>query len=81
MKYQMESASFDHAWVEIQNADGTNPTRVLTAAIHVYGGDFVHQPRSQWGPGPEVEQPYDVDQAQQEFAEANRRWAADRTTV
>ncbi|HEY8208410.1 MAG TPA: pre-peptidase C-terminal domain-containing protein, partial [Myxococcaceae bacterium] len=28
MKYQMDSAAFDHAWVEIQNSDGTNPTRL-----------------------------------------------------
>ena len=29
-----------------------NPVPKLTGAIHVYGGDFVNQPRSQWGPGP-----------------------------
>ena len=29
-----------------------NPADRLTGAIHVYGGDFVNQPRSQWGPGP-----------------------------
>ena len=51
-----------------------NTSGVLTAAIHVYGGDFVNEPRSQWGPGPERERPYDVDQAQQEFAAANRAW-------
>ena len=51
-----------------------NTSGMLTAAIHVYGGDFVNEPRSQWGPGPERERPYDVDQAQQEFAAANRAW-------
>ena len=51
-----------------------NTSGVLTAAIHVYGGDFVNEARSQWGPGPERERPYDVDQAQQEFAAANRAW-------
>ena len=51
-----------------------NNSGVLTAAIHVYGGDFVHEPRSQWGPGPMRERPYDVDQAQQQFADANRAW-------
>lgn len=51
-----------------------NTSGVLTAAIHVYGGDFVNEPRSQWGPGPQRERPYDVDQAQQEFAAANRAW-------
>src|SRR5438067_2621691 len=29
----------------------TNPLEKLTAAIHIYGGDFVNNPRSQWGPG------------------------------
>jgi len=51
-----------------------NTSGVLTAALHVYGGDFVNEPRSQWGPGPARERPYEVDQAQQEFADANRAW-------
>src|SRR5262245_49031871 len=38
----------------------TNPKDRLTAAIHVYGGDFVQQPRSQWGPGEMIERPYDM---------------------
>lgn len=54
----------------------TNPLATLTGAIHVYGGDFVNQPRSQWGPGEPLEQPYDIDVARREFAEANRRWLA-----
>jgi predicted metal-dependent enzyme (double-stranded beta helix superfamily) len=54
----------------------TNPRRQLTAAIHVYGGDFVNEPRSQWGPGPEVERPYDIDEARGQFAEANEVWRA-----
>jgi predicted metal-dependent enzyme (double-stranded beta helix superfamily) len=52
----------------------TNPTSRLTGAIHVYGGDFVNEPRSQWGPGDLVERPYDVVQAQQEFLDANEAW-------
>ncbi len=52
----------------------TNPLDHLTAAIHVYGGDFVNQPRSQWGPGERIERPYDVAQTQQQFAEANAAW-------
>ena len=52
----------------------TNPLNRLTAAIHVYGGDFVNEPRSQWGPGPVEERPYDIAVAQQQFAEANERW-------
>lgn len=51
-----------------------NPTRRLTGAIHVYGGDFVNQPRSQWGPGPREERPYSMDLVDEQFAEANRAW-------
>jgi predicted metal-dependent enzyme (double-stranded beta helix superfamily) len=51
-----------------------NPKDHLTAAIHVYGGDFVNEPRSQWGPGPLEERAYDLASAQQQFAEANDRW-------
>jgi predicted metal-dependent enzyme (double-stranded beta helix superfamily) len=50
-----------------------NPLDRLTAAIHVYGGDFVREPRSQWGPGEREEQPYDLDFVMREFAEANAR--------
>ena len=40
----------------------TNPSGPCSRrAIHVYGGDFVNQPRSQWGPGPLEERPYDID--------------------
>jgi predicted metal-dependent enzyme (double-stranded beta helix superfamily) len=51
-----------------------NPLDRLTGAIHVYGGDFVNQPRSQWGPGPREERPFDFDEAERQFAEANRAW-------
>lgn len=54
----------------------SNPLSQLTAAIHVYAGDFVNQPRSQWGPGAPVERPYDIDEARGEFAAANRAWRA-----
>ncbi len=53
----------------------TNPDRKLTGAIHVYGGDFVNQPRSQWGPGPREERPYDMTLLGEQFADANRAWA------
>ena len=49
----------------------TNPLDKLTAAIHIYGGDFVNKPRSQWGPGPLEEQPYDMETVNRQFAEAN----------
>jgi predicted metal-dependent enzyme (double-stranded beta helix superfamily) len=52
----------------------TNPRDGLTGAIHVYGGDFVNQPRSQWGPGPVEERPFDMDDARRQFADANDVW-------
>jgi predicted metal-dependent enzyme (double-stranded beta helix superfamily) len=51
-----------------------NPKSHLTGAVHVYGGDFVNEPRSQWGPGPVLERPYDFGVALEQFAEANQRW-------
>jgi predicted metal-dependent enzyme (double-stranded beta helix superfamily) len=45
----------------------------LTAAIHVYGGDFFRQPRSQWGPGERVEHAYDHNFVIREFDAANAR--------
>lgn len=52
-----------------------NPMSRFTGAIHVYGGDFVNQPRSQWDPGTLEEQPYDMEQVRGVFAEANAAWA------
>jgi predicted metal-dependent enzyme (double-stranded beta helix superfamily) len=49
-----------------------NPTDRLTGAVHVYGGDFVNHPRSQWGPGDLVERPYDLADINRQFREANR---------
>ena len=51
-----------------------NPADRLTGAIHVYGGDFVNQPRSQWGPGPREERPHDMNVLRHQFADANRAW-------
>jgi hypothetical protein len=42
----------------------------------VYGGDFVNQPRSQWGPGDLVERPFSMDQLRRQFVEANEAAAA-----
>jgi predicted metal-dependent enzyme (double-stranded beta helix superfamily) len=53
-----------------------NPLDRLTGAIHVYGGDFVEQPRSQWGPGPREERPYDMGELARRFSDANDRWRA-----
>jgi predicted metal-dependent enzyme (double-stranded beta helix superfamily) len=49
----------------------TNPRREMTGAIHVYGGDFVTQPRNQWDPATFEEQPYDLTQVMGEFDRAN----------
>jgi predicted metal-dependent enzyme (double-stranded beta helix superfamily) len=54
--------------------DVANPLDRLTGAIHVYGGDFVNQARSQWGPGPLEEHPYNLDEARRQFEEANQAW-------
>jgi predicted metal-dependent enzyme (double-stranded beta helix superfamily) len=53
-----------------------NPGRRFTGAIHVYGGDFVNEPRSQWDPDELVEQPFDMTEVQQRFAAANEAWRA-----
>jgi predicted metal-dependent enzyme (double-stranded beta helix superfamily) len=58
----------------------SNPSDGLTGAIHVYGGDFVNQPRSQWGPGPRRERPYDIEDAHRQFANANEAWRASSPT-
>lgn len=50
-----------------------NPRSVYTGAIHVYGGDFFDEPRSQWVT---EEAPYNMEQVQRTFAVANERWLA-----
>ena len=50
----------------------TNPIPRLTGAIHVYGGDFVKQERSEWDPETLHEQAYDVAKARQLFEDSNR---------
>ena len=52
-----------------------NPTAQFAGAIHVYGGDFFAQPRSEWNPDTLEERPYSVEHALQQFAEANERFA------
>ncbi len=51
----------------------TNPVPRLTAALHVYGGDFFAQPRSEWDPETLSERPYDVTKNMRLFEEANAR--------
>jgi len=50
-----------------------NPRRTFTGAIHVYGGDFFAQPRSDWDPETFEERAYDVERARRSFALANER--------
>jgi predicted metal-dependent enzyme (double-stranded beta helix superfamily) len=54
----------------------TNPLDQITAAIHVYGGDFFATPRSEWDPRTFKEQPYDVEDTMRAFEEANERLRA-----
>ena len=51
----------------------TNPLDQITAAIHVYGGDFFATPRSEWHPQTLEEQPYDMEHTMRAFEEANER--------
>ena len=51
----------------------TNPLDRITAAIHVYGGDFFAVPRSEWDPRTLVERAFDIEHAREVFAEANKR--------
>ena len=53
-----------------------NPLDRITAALHVYGGDFFATPRSEWDPVLLVEQPYDVEHTMRAFEEANERLRA-----
>jgi predicted metal-dependent enzyme (double-stranded beta helix superfamily) len=51
----------------------TNPISRLTSALHVYGGDFFREPRSQWDPETLLEQPFDVEKTQRLFEEESAR--------
>lgn len=53
-----------------------NPRDHYTGAIHVYGGDFVNKPRSQWDPDTLLEEPYNLDEVRKQFEAANAEWRA-----
>jgi predicted metal-dependent enzyme (double-stranded beta helix superfamily) len=53
----------------------TNPIGKLTAAIHVYGGDFYSIARSEWDPETLLEHPYDIEKAKRLFEDSNRALA------
>lgn len=49
----------------------TNPIPRLTAALHVYGGDFFGAERSEWDPEALDERRFDVEAAARRFEESN----------
>ena len=49
----------------------TNPIPRLTGAIHVYGGDFFAEERSEWDPETLLEERFNVERAMRVFEEAN----------
>lgn len=50
----------------------TNPhSRQLSAAIHVYGGDFVNLPRSNWIGDPPTKVPANIEHTKAAFDAAN----------
>jgi hypothetical protein len=49
----------------------TNPIPRLTAAIHVYGGDFFAAERSEWDPETLLEGRYDAERTMRRFEAAN----------
>jgi predicted metal-dependent enzyme (double-stranded beta helix superfamily) len=49
----------------------TNPIGRLTGAIHVYGGDFFRQERSEWDPETLLEARFDVERAMRQFEASN----------
>jgi len=51
-----------------------NPARKFAGALHVYGGNFFDEPRSEWDPEARTEQPYDLEANMAHFAEENARW-------
>lgn len=55
-----------------------NPIGKMTAAIHVYGGDFFDppEPRHEWDHETLQERPWDVDRVRRLFREAEARFAA-----
>lgn len=51
-----------------------NPTQKLTAAIHVYGGNFFAPGRKQWEGEDLIEKPFDQPGLIQHFKDSNRRF-------
>ena len=49
-----------------------NPLDQITAALHVYGGDFFATPRSEWDPQSLEEKPYSVEHTMRAFEDSNK---------
>lgn len=47
----------------------TNPTERLTGALHIYGGDFFEEERSEWDPEDLREQPLDMARVRALFSD------------
>jgi predicted metal-dependent enzyme (double-stranded beta helix superfamily) len=54
----------------------SNTQATFTGAIHVYGGNFFTQPRSEWDPATGEERAFDIESARKVFADANERYRA-----
>ena len=51
----------------------SNPTRQWTAALHVYGGDFFNEARTQWGTIDGPGEPFDAESTRAVLAAADQR--------
>jgi len=51
-----------------------NPVQKCTGAIHVYGGDFFEEPRSEWDPQSRIEAPNDVEANMKHLMDSFARW-------
>jgi len=51
----------------------TNPAPRCAGALHIYGGDFFAQERSEWDPDTLVEKPYSTAKTIRMFEDANKR--------
>jgi predicted metal-dependent enzyme (double-stranded beta helix superfamily) len=58
-----------------------NPASAHTGGIHVYGGDFLNAPRSQWDPETLDERPWTVEDAQRAFLEADTAVVSDEPSA
>lgn len=55
-----------------------NPVDGLTAAIHIYGGDFFAAERLEWDPESHEERPFDFERTRRYFEQSNRLVAVGR---